>query len=176
MKKYIQTTVVAALAIQAMAASCGTITDPIELTLDVKAVSGTYNVPQGTVTFGAPQNCSTVNPEQYLTTALDITNARVTGITLRTEGSFGGSVSGGSVAVNGTDALTFAGTWNDYATPQATGSSSLLNVNPAGVSALIAAVKNRAPVTICTHGGFSEPAPQGLRVIVDFQTQVDVTP
>lgn len=176
MKRWMQVIALGGLAVTTMGASCFEVTDPLELTLNVEGVTSTYNVPAGISSFGSPHSCATVSPSQYADTDYDITNARVSNITLRTIGAFAGTVSNGSVTINGTPALTFAGAWNDYNTEQSLLSSTLLTPNSAGITALVDAVKARQTLTICTTGGVSQPTTAGLQVVVGVKAQMDVTP
>lgn len=176
MKRWMQVAALGGLAVTTMGASCFEITDPLELTLDVDGVTSTYTVPAGISTFGSPQSCATVGPNQYADTEYDITNARVSDITLQTVGSFPGTVSDGAVTINGTTAITFAGEWNAYNTEQSLLSSTLLTPNAAGIEALVNAVKARETLTICTTGDLSQATTAGLQVKVGVDAQMDVTP
>ena len=176
MKRWTQLIAIGGLAVTTMGASCIDVTEPLELTLDVEEVNATYTVPTGFTSFGSPASCKTVNAETYADTDYDITNARVTDVTVQTVGAFGGTLTGGSVTVNGQQAVSFTGSWNDFSTPQSLLTSSKLTSNAAGINALIEAVKNGQDVTICSAGTLSEATPAGLQVIVNVKAQVDVTP
>lgn len=176
MKHLLKITAAGFLSAALMGASCVEVTEPFELTLNVEGVSSTYNVPMGLQSFGSPQSCVTVSAQQYADTDYGITNARVTNISLRTVGSFAASVSSGSVTINGTPALTFAGDWNSYNEPQSLLTSGLLTPQGAGIDKLVAAVRAREPITVCSSGSLSQTTPSGLQVIVTVNAQMDVAP
>lgn len=176
MKRCMQLLAVSTLAVTTMGASCFDVTEPLELTFNVEGVTSTYTVPTGTTTFGSPSSCETVSAEQYADADYDITNARVSDITIQTIGTFGGTVSGGNVTINGTPALTFSGSWNAFNEEQSVLDSQLMAANGAGITALIEAVKARQPITICTAGTFSQASTAGLQVKVGVLAQMDMNP
>ena len=176
MKRWTQLIAIGGLAVVTMGASCTEVTEPLELTIDVEDVTSTYAVPAGFSTFGSPASCKTISAATYADTDYDITNARVSDITVQPVGAFGGTLTGGSVTVNGTPAVTFTGAWNDFNTAQSLLTSNKLTTNPAGINTLIEAIKNKSDVTICSTGTLSEPTTAGLQVVVNVKGQVDVTP
>jgi hypothetical protein len=176
MKRWTQLIAIGGLAVVTMGASCTEVTEPLELTIDVEDVTSTYAVPAGFTTFGSPGSCKTISASTYADTDYDITNARISDITVQTVGTFAGALTGGTVTVNGSQALTYSGAWNDFNTAQSLLTSSKLTTNPAGINALVEAIKNGNDVTICSTGTLSQPTTAGLQIVVNVKGQIDVTP
>jgi hypothetical protein len=167
---------VAAMAMTGLGAECFSITDPFVVSVNLQDVSDTLDITPGATDFDP--GCRTINPADYLGQSYDlVSGARLVDVKVQTIGQFGGTVSGAEVRVNDVELLSFSGTWNAFNTEQSLlSNSSLLSLNPAGVTTLETAIENRLPLTVCHAGAFSEPTPAGLRVVVTVFAQVDATP
>jgi hypothetical protein len=161
----------------ALAAKCFSITDPFVVSVNVDDVTGVYDVDPNTVSFDP--SCTTKNPEDYIDQNYELESGggRLVDITVQTVGTFAGDVVGGEATINGTTLVTYSGAWSTFSTPRSilTASSPLVR-NPAGVSALLSAIQNGQPITICHDGAFSEPTPDGLSIVVKVYAQVSVKP
>lgn len=166
----------AAMAASGMGAQCFSVTDPFVVSVNVRDLTGTYDVAPGTVSFD--ESCSTIVPQDYLGSDYDlIAGARLVDVTVRTEGNFAASVNNAAITVEGTPVVSYSGDWDAFHTERSLlKDPTLVTTNQAGVDLVLDAVERRQPVTICHTGSFSEPAPAGLRVVVNVFAQVDATP
>lgn len=165
-----------AIAVVGSAAQCFSVTDPFMVSVNVRDLGTTYDIAPGTTSFDP--SCTTVIPQEYLGGDFDlIAGARLVDITVRTEGAFAATVNNAGVSVDGTPLVSYNGSWEAFHTERSLlKDPSLVTTNEAGVSALLDAVERRQPVTVCQTGSFSQPAPAGLRVVVNVFAQVDATP
>ncbi|HEX7122197.1 MAG TPA: hypothetical protein VF178_07480 [Gemmatimonadaceae bacterium] len=165
-----------AMAVTGMGAQCFSVTDPFVVSVNVRDLTGTYDVAPGTVTFDP--SCTTVVPQEYLGSDYDlIEGARLVDVTVRTEGSFAATVNNAAITVDGTPVVSYSGSWDAFNTERSLlRDPTLVTTNQAGVDHLLDAVERRQPVSICHTGSFSEAAPAGLRVVVNVFAQVDATP
>jgi hypothetical protein len=166
----------AALSMVAMAANCFSITDPFVVSVNVKDVTGTYDVDANTVNFDP--SCSVKQPADYIDPDYQVQpGGRLVDITIQTIGTFAGNVVNGEVRVNGTTILSYSGPWSTFNTAQSILSSTTpLVQNPAGVAVLLSAIQGQQPISICHAGAFSQASPPGLQIQVKVFAQVDVQP
>lgn len=167
---------VAVVALVSMAAKCFSITDPFVVSVNVDDVTGVYEVDPNTVSFDP--SCSTRNPDDYIDPDFELqAGGRLVDITVQTIGAFNGNVVGGTASVNGSTIVSYNGPWSSFNTPQSIlVNNTLLTYNQDGVNALLTAVQNRSPITICHGGAFSEATPGGLKIEVKVFAQVDARP
>lgn len=167
---------VAAMTMTGLGAECFSVTDPFVVSVNLQDVSDTLPITPGATDFDP--GCRTINPSEYLGQSYDlVSGARLVDVKVQTLGQFGGNVSGAEVRVNDVELLSFSGSWNAFNTEQSLlSNSSLMSLNPAGVTTLETAVETRLPLTVCHAGAFSQPAPAGLSVVVTVFAQVDATP
>lgn len=167
---------VTAIAATALAAQCFSVTDPMTVSVNVKNITGTYNLPAGLTSF--QPGCLTINSEVYLERAYRVVrSARLVDVTLQTVGSFDGNVVNGAITVNGKKIVSYSGGWNAFNEP----TSLLLQSSPLtrhteGITALLDAINRKAPVTVCHTGSFSTATPAGLKLVGKVFAQVDAAP
>lgn len=169
-------TLLVAASTMLLGATCFSVTDPLVVTLNVKDIKSTYNVTAGAVNFNSPPNCVTRNAADYIDSKYDVQGAHFVDATVQTVGTFNANIVGGTITVNGTTLATYSGPWSTFNTPQSILTSSVLVRNPAGVTVLLDAIRNRGTVTFCDNGAFSSAAPAGLQVLTTIYAQVDATP
>jgi hypothetical protein len=158
------------------AAKCITVADDPTIVVNVENLSHTYSVAPGTTSFTNPNDCVVRNVADYLDEEYgDIVGGRLVDVQVQTFGAFSGSISSGSVSVNGIQMLSYNGPWSNFETKRSLLTGSELQRHSAGVDELIDAVANSQPVTLCVGGSFTEAAPSGLSVKLDVLAQVDVS-
>lgn len=167
---------VAAIAATATAAQCFSVTDPMTVSVNVRNLTGTFNVPAGLVSF--QPGCITLDSQLYLDRAYrTVQGARLVDATLQTVGTFDASVVNGMVTVNGKPFVSFNGRWSDF-----NESKSLLTQNSPlvrhteGINALLDAINRKAKITFCHTGSFSQATPAGLKLVGKVFAQVDAAP
>jgi hypothetical protein len=169
---------IALIAGTTMGAECISVNDDAVIVVNVENVTGHYLIGQGTTSFTTPNNCVTIQPADYINEDYGLVqNGRLVDVKVKANGTFGGSVTGGAVTVNGVNLVTYSGTWTALTTEQSLLSeNSLLTKNQAGVTTLLSAVENKQTITLCAAGQFSQPAAANLSVDVTVFAQVDVKP
>lgn len=152
--------------------SCFSITEDAEVAVNIVGVGGTFDVSAGVTTF--PSTCNTIDAGEYLDVDFaELRNARIYDIQVQTIGAFAGTLSGGSVTVNGQPMLSFAGAWNTFNSPQSVLDSDLVTLHSGAVTTLVNAINNQDVVTVCVSCATSQPFTSGLRVKVEISGQVD---
>lgn len=163
-----------------LGAQCIGINEPGVFAVNVKDITGTYNISTGVTQFGNPPgttSCATKNAAEYIDQNFaTIKGGRLVDITVQTNGSFNANVTNGSITINGTQLLSYSGSWNAFNTPQSLLTNNLMQRNQAGVTQLINAITSQQTVTICGSGGFSSATPAGLSVTVKVFAQLDAQP
>lgn len=149
------------------------------ISIDVKGITGTYDVNPGDGLFGPPSDCVTFTADDYLDPDFtDIKDVRIYDIRVSTIGTYG-VVNSATLTVNGTPILTLVGStaWSYFNTPRSILTDPKINKNLAGIAVLVNALKNKAPVQICGQGSVGPvPVPAGLAVKVEVYGQVDANP
>jgi len=133
-----------------MAFDC--ITDPssITISLNLAPFNASYGLNSGSSkTYGGSV---AIDPTSLYDQSYTLTGASVYDITVATKGPDDLGNGGGSVSVNGVLLFTYAGSWNQFKTPQSLLTSTLITRNPAGVATLIAAVTGKRMVTFTVNG------------------------
>jgi hypothetical protein len=167
----------ALLAFTTMGAKCISVNDDGVIVVNIENVTGTYNITQGATLFANPNDCVTKQVSDYLDSDYGvIKGGRLVDIQYQAFGVFAGNINGGTVSVNGVQILSYSGPWSTFTTRRSLLLDTHLTRHPAGVTALLAAVENQAPIVLCVGGTFSAPAPSGLSVVVEVFAQVDVEP
>src|SRR5262245_1173769 len=93
-------------AIPLLGAQCIGLNEPGVFAVNVKDISGTYNISTGVTQFGNPPgttSCATKNAAQYIDQNFaTIKGGRLVDVTVQTNGSFNANVTNGSITINGT--------------------------------------------------------------------------
>jgi hypothetical protein len=169
-----------ALGVATLGSKCVSINDPGVFSVNVKDVTGTFNISTGTLLFGNPpgsNSCATRQASDYIDKNFDvIKGARLVDVIVNTNGQFPGNVNNGLMTINGTPLVRYSGSWNVFNTPQSLLTTALMTRDPAGVSALINAIVGQQAVTVCGSGAFTQPSVAGMSVTVKVYAQVDVQP
>ena len=169
---------VAVIASTTMGAQCISVNDDSVIVVNIENVTGHYAITPTATVFGNPNECVVKQVSDYIDSDYGIVQSgRLVDIQYQASGTFAnGNVSGGTVSVNGVTILTYSGSWTALTTKQSLLTGNTVTKVQAGVDALINAVKNQQPITLCVNGTFSQPAPAGLAVDVTVFAQVDVDP
>lgn len=169
---------IALIAGTTMGAECISVDDDSVIVVNIENITGNYAITPGALVFNNPNNCVTKQVADYLDTDYGlVVGGRLVDITYKANGTFtGGNISGGAVTINGVNILSYTGPWATFTTTQSLLTGTTITKNQAGVDALLLAVQNQQPITICVAGTFSQAAPAGLSVDVNVFAQVDVDP
>jgi len=168
---------VALLLSTTMAAKCITINEDAAVAVNIDDITGTYAIAPAVTAIPPATNCVTKNSADYIDPDFaDIRNARLVDVKVQTIGTFGGTVSNGTVTANGTTVLRYSGPWSTFNTEQSLLTSSAMTTEPAGVAVIVSAITNSQPVTLCATGSFSQPTTAGLSLKVSAFAQVDAVP
>jgi hypothetical protein len=170
--------VLAALLILLLNTGSSCINDSILVAVNLP-ISGTYSINGGNTTnFSGTTNIKLAD-QIDASYSDNLTTARFYDIRVSVSGAYAGNVNG-TASINGTQLLTFSGSWADFQTPQSLlGSSPHITPQPAGVAVLVNALNSFTtnPATIVTlsaNGSLSQaPVPNGLTVTVQILSQVD---
>ncbi len=147
----------------------------LPLTLDVPVNQGPAGTKSGTITL----KLANLIDQSYVN---HLQAVRYYDIRVSTVGTYTGSISGGTLNIDGTPILTFGGTWNQFNTPQSLlGSSALVHPQAAGIVALTNLLNNfktnpNASTTLsatCTISDASGQVPSGLTVHFEILCQAD---
>ena len=168
------------VAVASLGAKCISINDPGVFSINVKDVTGTFNISTGALLFGnppGPTSCATRSAADYIDENFNvIKGGRLVDIIVRTNGTFAGNVNNGLLTINGTPLIRYNGSWNAFNTPQSLLTTTLMTRDAAGVNVLINAITNKSTVRVCGSGAFNQPATAGLSVSVQVFAQLDVQP
>jgi hypothetical protein len=148
------------------------VNDNALISVNIPGLTGTFAINPGGTTF---DETITVTSSEYLDVGfsdINLNSLRVYDIRISTIGTFAGNVNG-QVLINGQQLLSYNGPWNSFNTPQSLVNSPLIGRNPAGVVALLSAIRDRRDVIIRGVGNVSQPVPSGLSVRVEILAQVD---
>jgi hypothetical protein len=169
MKRHIaRIAAVSALALASV--SCIGLLDNSEVAVNISGLKGTFDVTPGVQNFN---QCTTVNPAQYLDVNFDnLRSARIYDVRALTNAPFPGTLQM-TVTVNGVAFLTGGGAWNSFNGGKSVLTSGEMQIQQAGVTALLDAVNGRNSITFCGSGSSSQPFTAGLRVEVEVLGQVD---
>ena len=155
------------------------INEDLLVSIDVKGITGTYDVNPGDGLFGPPSDCVTFTAADYLDADFtNIKDVRIYDIKVSTLGTYG-TVNSATLTVNGTPILTLVGgtAWSYFSTPRSILTDSKINKNLAGITALVNALRNKQSIQICGQGSVGPaPVPTGLAVKVEVYGQVDANP
>lgn len=152
-----------------------TVSVNLPLTLDLNVNPG----PTGTKSGNAVVKFADYIDPSYLG---NLQAVRYYDIRVSTVGTYSGNVSGGVLNIDGTPILTFAGTWNQFNTPQSLlGSSSLVRPQNGGIAILINKLNSfktnsAVQATLSSSLTITDPSgnvPAGLVVHFEILCQVD---
>jgi hypothetical protein len=151
------------------------INEDLLVSIDVKGITGTYNVNPGDGQFN---DCTTLLSTDYLDPDFtSIKDVRIYDIRISTVGTYTATIAGNSrVTVNGQTILTLVGgtQWSYFSTPKSILTDPNIVRVPAGILTLVNAIKAKQNVTICGVGSISPaPVPTGLALKVEVYGQVD---
>ncbi len=147
----------------------------LPLTVDLTVNPG----PTGTKSGSATVRFADKIDQSYLG---KLQNVRYYDIRVSTVGTYSGNVSNGVLTIDGTPILTFAGTWNQFNTPQSLlGSSTLVRPDSRGIVILMNKLNSfksdpNIQATLSASCTISDPSgnvPSGLMVHFEILTQVD---
>jgi hypothetical protein len=150
------------------------INDNFLISVNLKGISGTYAINPGDGNFN---KCITKNSSDYLDANFSYEDTvRIYDIQVSTIGTYTGNVNG-TATVNGATILSFNGPFTYFNTPRSLLNDPKITRNPAGISALIIAIRNQQPVTLCGVGAATPgPFPAGDSVKIEVFGQIDATP
>lgn len=147
----------------------------LPLTLDLTINPG----PTGTKSGNAVVKFANYIDQSYLG---NLQNVRYYDIRVNTVGTYSGNVSNGVLTIDNQPILTFAGTWNQFNTPQSLlGSSTLVRPQNAGIAVLTNKLNSfktdpNIQATLAASCTISDPSgnvPAGLVVHFEILCQVD---
>jgi hypothetical protein len=150
------------------------VNDNALVSVNITGVSGTYKINPGN--NPAFDGSATVLSSDYADLGfsnVDFNTTRIYDIRVSTIGQYGGNVNG-QVLVNGTQILSYNGSWASFNTPQSLVTSTLITRYTAGITTLVAAIRGKQNITLRGFGTVSQiPVPDGLSVKIEVFAQVD---
>lgn len=165
------------IALTTMGFDC--INNDFVVSVNIQGVTGTFYVNRGN---GALFDGSKTFPaSDYLNQDFsdEIKDVRIYDVRVSTGGPYTGSISNGTVSVNGTPILRIVNStpWSAFNTPQSLLTSPYINRVPGGVGPLVNAIRNKQDITIRGFGSLSAPVDRDSTYFISVEVlgQVDAS-